>query len=77
MREFAKQELQRQDFVDNEVFELLERLAPADAHLQWDIELIGFIRAAIGRQLVERRMIRANQFYPYRDIQTEPRNDKV
>ena len=33
----TKQELERQDFVDNQIFELIQKLLPASAQIDWDI----------------------------------------
>lgn len=40
-------EIKRQDFVDNSIFELLQRLNPRKNELHWDIEIISEIREII------------------------------
>ena len=42
MKTLTRKELDRQDFVDNEIFELIQNLLPAGRKLKWDIEMIGF-----------------------------------
>jgi len=37
MAQLTKQQIKRQDFVDNEVFELVQRLAQS-AKIKWDYE---------------------------------------
>jgi len=61
----TKQELERQDFVDNQIFELIQKLLPASAQIDWDIEIIASIRDIICKQVVGKRIISETQFYPY------------
>ena len=66
MKILTKQKLKRQDFVDNEIFELIQKLVPASRQVEWDIEMIGAIRDAIREQAVDgKRIIKEYQFYPY------------
>ena len=65
MKTLTKQQLERQDFVDNEIFELIQKFFPTDKQLEWNIEIIGGVRDAIENQLVERKIISKKQFYPY------------
>ena len=50
--ELTKQQIKRQDFVDNVIFELINKLIPSDKKMEWDIEAIGEIRDAIQAQFV-------------------------
>jgi len=60
------EQLRRQDFVDNRIFELLRHLGPESIKLEWDIELIGQIRDSIEDILVERlKLMSEMEFYPY------------
>jgi hypothetical protein len=43
----TKKQIERQDFVDNSIFELLCTLNPTNNSLQWDIEIIAEIRENI------------------------------
>jgi len=54
MREFTKKEILRQDFVDNEVFDLINKLLSPTASIDWDIEIIGNVRDAIRREVTDR-----------------------
>jgi len=47
MKTLTRKELDRQDFVDNEIFELIQKLLPAGRKLKWGIEMIGFVRDAM------------------------------
>lgn len=68
-RTLTKKELERQDFVDNEVFELIQKLLPANRKLEWNIEIIGAVRDAIQTEVVnERKLVSEMNFYPYLKI---------
>jgi len=47
MKELAKQEIERQDFVDDQIFELLQKLLPSPDMIDWNIETIGEVREVI------------------------------
>ena len=68
MKTLTRKELDRQDFVDNEIFELIQKLLPAGRKLKWDIEMIGFVRDAIQDQIINKRAASKNKFYPYKRI---------
>ena len=64
MSELTKQQIERQDFVDNEVFELVQRLTPS-IKIKWDIEMIGNVRDSIQIQLVDNQILLSEaRFYP-------------
>lgn len=64
MSELTKQQIERQDFVDNEVFELVQRLTPS-IKIKWDIEMIGNVRDSIQIQLVDNQKLMSEaRFYP-------------
>lgn len=59
-------QLRRQDFVDNEVFQLIRDINPTSTELSWNIEMIGEIRDNIRYWLVERlKICEEMTFYPY------------
>ena len=69
MPRLTKKQIKRQDFVDNQIFELIQKLLPASKTVEWDIEAIGEIRDAIRAQIVnKKRIINEAQFYPYLKI---------
>ena len=68
MKKKAKNELERQDFVDNKIFEMLGELVPANRGLKWNIEVIGAVRDAIETQLIAHGVMTEQQFYPYTRI---------
>lgn len=68
MTELTKRQIERQDFVDNKIFELIQRLMPT-AKIEWNIEMIGSIRDSIRTQLVNKhRLTSESKFYPYLKI---------
>lgn len=73
MSELTKQQIERQDFVDNQIFELTQKLLPRSKQINWDIETIGAIRDAISEQIVTKKLMTEMQFYPYLKI----RNSKL
>jgi tRNA uridine 5-carbamoylmethylation protein Kti12 len=66
MKTLTKRQIERQDFVDNEIFELLQKFLPPSKTMKWDIEAIGAIRDAIQEQIVDKQKLMGEvQFYPY------------
>jgi len=65
MQEFTEDQIKRQDFVDNEIYDLVRRLNPSKREIEWDIEMIGDIRDTIQHWLVDKYEIVENlEFYP-------------
>lgn len=61
-------QLKRQDFVDNAIYELLHNVNPSEREIEWNIEMIGGIRDLIRLWLVEQLAITDEMtFYPYID----------
>ncbi len=66
MKTLTKRQIERQDFVDSEIFELLQKFLPTSKTMEWDIEVIGAIRDAVQEQIVyKQKLISEIQFYPY------------
>lgn len=69
MNTLTDDQIQRQDFVDNAIYELLRKTNPSEQEIKWNIEAIGEIRDVIQLWLVERLAITNEMtFYPYIDI---------
>lgn len=69
MAKLTKQKINRQDFVDNEIFELLQKFLPQSKTMKWDIEAIGTVRDAIRERIVDKqKAMSEDQFYPYLKI---------
>ena len=68
MKELTDKQIDRQDFVDNAIFQLVQRVNSTDKNIEWDIEMIGEVRDVIRQWIVERMKITDEQtFYPYID----------
>ena len=65
MQKFTEDQIKRQDFVDNQIYDLVKRLVPSKREIEWDIEMIGHIRDTIQRWLVDRyKIVEELEFYP-------------
>ena len=68
MRELTSIELDRQDYVDNQIFKLIVALTPEKASIPWNIEMIGAVRDELKTWIVERLHICSEEaFYPHVD----------
>lgn len=66
MNELTKQQIARQDFVDNQIFNLINSLLPKSKQIEWDIELIGEAREFLRLEIVdELKIIDEDKFYPF------------
>lgn len=66
MAQLTKQQIERQDFVDNQIFELMQKLIPPSKQIDWDIEAIGVIRETIRVEFIEKTgVMDEKSFYPY------------
>ena len=64
-QELSNEQIARQDYVDNKIFDLLNDLIPSDEQLDWDINAIGQVRDAVCNVLTEKQMCTEQDFYPY------------
>jgi len=65
MQKFTEDQIKRQDFVDNQIYDLVKRLVPSAREIDWDIEMIGDIRDTIQHWLVDRyKIVGELEFYP-------------
>ncbi len=65
MTDLTKQQIERQDFVDNQIFELMQKLLPSSRQTDWNIEAIGAVRDAFQEQIVDKQKLMSNvKFYP-------------
>lgn len=73
--ELTREQLKRQDFVDNAINNLIQELLPESAKKElflaggdlhrWDIEMIGVVRDAIEAEFVKSGYCTEQEFYPY------------
>lgn len=69
MIQLTKKQIERQDYVDNQIFELIQKLLPPSKKMNWDIEVIGIVRGTIQEQIVDKqKLMNEAQFYPYLKI---------
>ena len=61
-------ELERNDYIHNEVFDLINRLNPAGTELEWDISIIAEIADDIEDYFVAKGICTAKEFSPYKEI---------
>jgi hypothetical protein len=59
--ELNQKQIERQDFVDNAIFELLQTVNPTNQKLDWNIEIIGEIRDTIQSHY----NFDEHEFYPF------------
>ena len=65
-KELTSKELERQDFVDGMIFELINAINPSSEQVDWDIEMIGDVRDRIQFWLIKHYAVAVEQdFYPY------------
>ena len=65
MQKFTEDQIKRQDFVDNQIYDLVKRLVPSAREIEWDIEMIGDIRDTIQHWLVDHyKIFDESGFYP-------------
>lgn len=65
MRELTAAELERQDYVDNEIHRLIVALAPGEASIPWNIEMVGGVRDELKTWIVDKLHLCSEEvFYP-------------
>jgi hypothetical protein len=65
MQNFSEDQIKRQDYVDNEIYDFVKRLIPSTREIEWDIEMIADIRDTIQYWLVDKyKIINELEFYP-------------
>ena len=65
MQNFTEDQINRQDFVDNQIYDLVKRLIPSTKEIEWNIEIIADIRDTIQHWLVDKyKVVDELKFYP-------------
>lgn len=65
MSELTDNQMKRQDWVDNSIFELARSLNPSANSIEWNIEMIAEIRDTIQDWFVENlQLCSSEDFYP-------------
>jgi len=66
MNELSDDQIDRQDLVDNLIFELIQSIHPSVINISWNIDMIGDIRNCLKEWIVDRYELCDEQsFYPY------------
>jgi DNA polymerase sigma len=61
----TKQQMERQDTVDNAIFSLIQEINPTDKEIDWNIELIGEIRDVLEKL----NLCDESTFYPHAEVE--------
>lgn len=64
MESLSDDQIKRQDFVDNQIYDLVKRLNPSKREIEWDIQMIGDIRDIIQHWLDRYKIVDEMEFYP-------------
>ena len=65
MQNLSEGQLKRQDFVDNQIYDLVKQLIPSTREIEWNIEMIADIRDTIQYWLVDKyKIVDELGFYP-------------
>ncbi|MFH1564586.1 MAG: hypothetical protein ABIC82_01925 [bacterium] len=54
INKLTKQQINRQDFVDNQIFELIQKFLPPSKQIDWNIDMVGAVRNTMREQLVNK-----------------------
>lgn len=66
MLTLTQKQIDRQDFVDNAIFDVIQQVNPTNKKLKWNIELIGEVRDGIENVSVDRLgFCNKKTFYPF------------
>ena len=62
--ELTQQQIERQDFVDNAILDLINEVNPSKTPIEWDVEKMGKIRDVVSHFFVENNICTDQEFYP-------------
>lgn len=66
MKELSERQIERQDLVDNAIYQLIQSISPAEEKIEWDIEMVGGIRDVLQEWFVDKLNLTDEQnFYPF------------
>lgn len=65
MKKLTQKQIERQDFVDNQVFNLINALLPKSKQIDWDIAIIAGVRDSIYEEIARKvKGVSEERFYP-------------
>lgn len=68
-KKLSKKDFQRQDLVDNAIFNMLLEVIPPSKSIEWDMEVIASIREEVEYWIVEHlKFCTDYEFYPYMEL---------
>ncbi len=68
MEDLEPDQIKQQDFVDNEIFDLICRLNPTNEPIEWNIQMISDVRLALEDWLIHKLNLTTEmEFYPFLD----------
>jgi hypothetical protein len=63
--ELTKEQIERQDFVDNATFNFINSIIPNENQIQWDIDSIAQVREKVWDVIKFRNICSEQEFYPF------------
>lgn len=76
--ELTSKQIERQDYVDGHIEELLASLNPTKREIEYNIEHIGTVRDAVQEVIVDRlKLCSEMKFYPFIKTPDEPKERKL
>ena len=63
--ELTKEQIERQDFVDNATFNFINSIIPNENQIQWDIDSIAQVREKVWDVIKFRNICSEQDFYPF------------
>lgn len=69
--ELTDEQIERQDFVDNAIVNLLNEINPNNEGLDWNIELIGNVRDCIQKEFQVQGKLVGGDIVPAQEFETD------
>lgn len=63
--ELTKEQIDRQDFVDNATFNFINSIIPNENQIEWDIDSIAQVREKVWDVIKFRNICSEQEFYPF------------
>ena len=63
--ELTAEQIERQDYVDNTIYNMIIDIIPTTKPIDWNIELISRIRDAVSDFVVDNNICSEQDFYPF------------
>lgn len=63
--ELTENQIERQDYVDNIIFNMINSLLPNEQEIDWDIDCIAQVRDEIWKVIKNKNICSEQEFYPF------------